>query len=196
MTDGLHHAAHRAPARSRRLKRALLAPLWALAAVVVLFEELFWDQLQVVVARLARWSPVARLEAWAAARDRWTLLALFGVPVVLLFPVKLAALWLMGSGHVAGGLGVLIGAKVAGTAYGARLFVIGREKLLSIGWFAACHRFVVRVHDMVHAGLERTGIPALVRRARQAIRRWRSGAGQGGFTRQVAAMKRRLAGRG
>lgn len=184
------------PTRSRRLRRALLAPLLVLAAIVVLFEELFWHQLQAFVARLARWSPLARLEAWVAARDRWTLVALFAVPAAALVPVKLAAVWLMGSGHVAGGLGVLIGAKLAGTAYGARLFVIGREKLLSIGWFAACYRFAVRVHDGAHAVFERTGVPAMVRRAKLAIRRRRSGAGQRPFARRVAAMKRRIAGRG
>lgn len=184
------------PALRRRLRRALLSPLLVLAAVVVLFEELFWDQLQAVVARLARWAPLARLEAWVAARSRWTLLALFGVPVVALFPVKLAALWLMGSGHVAGGLGVLVGAKVAGTAYAARLFLIGRDKLLSIRWFARGHDFVTWVHRLVHAGFERTGIPALVWRLRGAFRRWRARAGQGGFARRVHLVKRRLAGRG
>ncbi|WP_448191613.1 hypothetical protein [Azospirillum sp. sgz301742] len=182
--------------RHRRLRRALLAPLLALAAVVVLFEELFWDQLQALVARIARWAPIARIEAWVAGRDRWTLLALFTVPVVALFPVKLAALWLMTSGHVAGGLGVLIGAKVTGTAYAARLFVVGREKLLSIRWFARCYAFVTWVHEVIHTGFERTGIPALVRRSRAALQRWRAGAGQGALARRIQAMKRRIAGRG
>ncbi|PWC42830.1 hypothetical protein [Azospirillum sp. TSO22-1] len=180
----------------RRLRRALLSPLLVLAAVVVLFEELFWDQLQTVAARLARWAPLARLEAWVAARDRWTLLALFAVPVAALFPVKLAALWLIGSGHVAGGLGVLVGAKLAGTAYAARLFLIGRDKLLSIRWFARCYDFATWVHRLVHTGFERTGVPALARRVRAAFRRWRATAGQGSFARRVHLVKRRLAGRG
>jgi hypothetical protein len=184
------------PSRHRRLRRALLTPLLVLAAVVVLFEELFWDQLQALVARIARWAPIASIEAWVAGRSRWTLLALFGVPVVMLFPVKLAALWLMGTGHVLGGLGVLAGAKVAGTAYAARLFVIGREKLLSIRWFARGHAFVTWLHGLIHAGFERTGIPALVRRGRAAFKRWRAGAGQGSLTRRVHAIKRRMAGRG
>ena len=192
-----HSAAHPTPMpRHRRLRRALLLPLLVLAAIVVLFEELFWDQLQGLVARIARWSPIARLEGWVAGRDRWTLLLLFAVPVVALFPVKLAALWLMGSGHVLGGLGVLAGAKVAGTAYAARLFVIGREKLLSIRWFARGHAFVTRVHGVIHAGFERTGIPALVRRGRAAFKRWRAGAGQGALARRVHAVKRLIARRG
>ena len=180
----------------RRLRRALLGPPIVLAAVVVLFEELFWDQLQALVARIARWAPFARIEAWLAARSRWTLLALFAVPVVALFPVKLAALWLIGSGHVVPGLGVLAGAKLAGTAYAARLFVIGRDKLLSIGWFARGHRFVLWLHGLVHAAVERTGVPALVRRVRASVRRWRAAAGQGGFARRVHAVKRHIAGRG
>lgn len=184
------------PSRHRRLRRALLMPLLVLAALIVLFEELFWDQLQALVARIARWAPIARIEAWVAGRGRWTLLALFSVPVVVLFPVKLAALWLMGSGHVLGGLGVLAGAKVAGTAYAARLFVIGREKLLSIRWFARGHTFVTWMHERIHAGFERTGIPTLVRRGRAALKRWREGAGQGSLTRRVHAIKRRMAGRG
>lgn len=180
----------------RRLRRALLLPLLVVAALIILFEELFWDQLHAVMARLAAWAPLARVEAWVAARGRWTLLALFGLPVAALFPVKLTALWLIGSGHVAGGLAVLIAAKVAGTAYAARLFVIGRDKLLSIGWFARGYAFVGWLHERVHTLLERTGVPALVRRLRDGVRRWRAAAGQGGLARRLHLVKRRLAGRG
>ncbi len=156
--------------KGSRLRRALLAPFWAVATLVILFEELLWDQLQALVAWITRWSPLARLEAWLAARSRWTLLALFTVPVIALLPVKLTALWLMGSGHVLSGLGVLVTAKMAGTAYAARLFMIGREKLLTIRWFAWAHALVMRLHDQIHAWFERTGIPALVRRCRTALR--------------------------
>ena len=53
------------------------------------------------------------------------------------------------------GVGVLVGAKVVGTALLARIYALTRPQLLSIGWFARLHARVVtfkeRVHEIVRA---------------------------------------------
>jgi hypothetical protein len=52
------------------------------------------------------------------------------VPTLALFPIKLLALYLFSHGQSAWGLGLLIGAKIIGTAFVARLFYIVQPTLM------------------------------------------------------------------
>lgn len=58
---------------------------------------------------------VVRLPPWAA-------LLAFGVPVLALIPIKLLAVYLLGQGHLATGVGLILLAKLGGTALATRLF--------------------------------------------------------------------------
>ena len=98
------------------IKKALTLPLVVLAACLILFEDYIWDKVTALVAWLARWRLVQRLERWVLAQDRYTTLALFAVPIACLVPVKLTALYLIASGHVISGILVIVAAKVTGTA--------------------------------------------------------------------------------
>ena len=89
----------------RWLWRGLRGALLVLAALVLFIEEWGWRPLTAWAARLATWPPLARLEQRILALPpRWAL-ALFIVPAVALFPVKLVALWLIHLGRTT--LGVL-----------------------------------------------------------------------------------------
>jgi hypothetical protein len=167
----------------RLLKRIVTPPLFAVMAVVIVFEELFLDQLRAAVARLARLAPVAMAERWAVGLNRWAFLALFLVPTALLLPVKLAALWFMGRGQPVLGVLVLVAAKIAGTSYAARLFVIGQDKLLSIPAFAWCWARVLVIRHAVHSWID--AVPG-IQMVRGAVR---AGA------KHVRAMLRMLAAR-
>lgn len=113
------------------LRTALLAPL----ALLVLFEEWGWERLAALLGVLARLPLWARLEGWIASRPPWAALVLFGLPVLMLLPLKLLALYLFGKGHVASGLGLIVGAKVLGTALAARLFQLTHPTLMTLPWF-------------------------------------------------------------
>ena len=63
-------------------------------------------------------------------------LLVFGIPVLLLIPVKLLALLLLSKGHLGAGLGLVVSAKIAGTALAARLFQLTEPALMQLGWFA------------------------------------------------------------
>ena len=69
------------------------------AALIVLFEEWGWKPLAAALAWLARFAPVARLEAWIASLRPYPSLFVFAAPTALLLPVKFAALWLLAQGH-------------------------------------------------------------------------------------------------
>jgi hypothetical protein len=103
---------------------------------VVLFEEWGWEPLAALFARLARLPLWAALEAALRRLPPWGAALAFFVPAIALLPVKLAALFLLGGGHALLGAGVLLVAKVAGTALLARLFELTRPTLLRVPWFA------------------------------------------------------------
>lgn len=117
--------------------KTLLRQLLALpVALVLLFEEWGWEPLQRVMARLALWPPVRRLEARVAALPPYAALAMFVLLSVTLVPVKLTALWLISQGHAWLGAGVIVAAKLLGTALMAHLFKLTQPALMSLGWFA------------------------------------------------------------
>jgi hypothetical protein len=106
----------------RWLWRGLRGLLLVLAAIVLFIEEWGWRPLTAWAARLASWPPLARLEAHIVALPpRWAL-ALFIVPAIALFPVKLVALWLIHLGRTTLGVAVIVAAKLIGTALVGRLF--------------------------------------------------------------------------
>lgn len=110
--------------------------LEALLALLILFEEWGWEPLKRAMAWVARLPPLAWLERRIAALPPYAALAVFLVPTLLLLPVKLAALWLIGSGRAGLGLAVIVIAKLAGTALLARLFQLTQPALMQLAWFA------------------------------------------------------------
>ncbi len=119
----------------RFLKNLLSIPL----ALLILFEEWGWEPLQALLARCARWRLWAWMEERISALPPYAALALFALPSLLLLPVKLLALWALSHGHAVLGTGVIIGAKLLGTAVVARLFSLTKPALLQLAWFARAY---------------------------------------------------------
>ena len=113
----------------------------ALLALLILFEEWGWEPLKRAMAWVMRWPPLAWLERHIAALPPYAALAVFALPMLLLLPVKLAALWLIARGQALLGVMVIVVAKVLGTALVARLFHLTQPALMRLGWFA---RFYAR----------------------------------------------------
>lgn len=112
-------------------------------ALVVIFEEWGWQPLQAALARLARFKPWAAVERWIAGLPPYGALAAFALPMTLLFPLKLVAVYLFANGKYILGAGLLTGAKLTSTAFVARIFTLTKPTLMQIGWFARAYaRFV------------------------------------------------------
>lgn len=124
--------------------KSLLSGLWhglravlrALAALLILFEEWGWEPLHRGLARLGRLPVLRHIEAFIGGLGPQASLAVFVLPTVLLLPVKLGALWLLSRGHAWAGVGVIVLAKVVGTAVLARLFTLTQPALMQLEWFA------------------------------------------------------------
>jgi hypothetical protein len=150
--------------------RVLRAVLLVLAALILFIEEFGWDPLTAWLGRLATWPPLARLEAAIRRLPARLALALFAVPAVLLFPIKLAALALIHAGHTASGLAIIVVAKVAGTAIVGRLFLLLEPQLLQFAWFVRALEWWRAIKVRIRTALQAS--PAW-QRVRAAYRDWR-----------------------
>jgi len=157
-----------------RLLRALAA---ALLVPILLFEEWGWEPLAALVRRLARLPLWARTENWLRKLPPWGALLAFLLPVLLLLPVKVLALFLFGRGHAASGVTVLIVAKLIGTAFVARIFQLVEGALMRIPlfarWYPRWKAWKDRVLTLVRESRPWRLVRALNRRIYRAWRRLR-----------------------
>lgn len=109
--------------------------IWLLG-LVLLFEEWGWERLARILAWIGDLPGLRWIEGRIRAMPPYAALGLFTVPMLSLLPLKLLALYWLGQGHTALGISVIIAAKVGGTAITARLFMLTRDTLMQLPWFA------------------------------------------------------------
>ena len=120
-----------------------------LLALIILFEQWGWKPLAAAIASLSQLAPIAALERIIGRLPPYGALVVFGVPVVLLIPLKLFALYLIAQGHPIGAVALFIAAKIIGTAIVARLYHLTSPQLLQIGWVRTAHDVVApRLHTL------------------------------------------------
>jgi hypothetical protein len=157
----------------RRLARGLFAPLVYLAAALLLLEDWLWLLGARLMARLTAWPPLHRLESWICRLGPYAALVLFALPAVLLFPVKLLALWAMANGHPLTGVLVIVLAKLVGAAAVARLYLLTRPVLLTILWFARLLNWFLPLKARWIARLRASAAWQRVQATLAAVRHWR-----------------------
>ncbi|APW38785.1 hypothetical protein RD110_17535 [Rhodoferax koreense] len=119
----------------RFLVQALKGFGTAVFALLLIFEEWGWDPLSRLLYRMARLPVWSQIEKLIVRLPPYAALAVFGVPVLALIPVKLLAWYWVAQGHALLGLSVVVAAKVAGTAIAARLFQLTQPALMQLPWF-------------------------------------------------------------
>ncbi len=166
----------------RRLQplRRLLSPLIVLAALVVELESWLWDHFM-AFARWAERAPPVR-----ATIDGYRRLPPVAMAVVVCLalgigePLKFIGVWLASTGHpVEAGVAIASG-YVLGTALPAWLVAQGRERLMTLPWFAwgytHLHGLVKTAHDYLARQplwiATKVWIARLARRARLWLRRY------------------------
>jgi hypothetical protein len=168
---------------SPRQRSPLLAPLIYLAALLLLIEEWFWDTGMYLGSLVVGWPPLKALETWLRGLPPYPALCVFVLPTLLLFPIKLLALFAIASGHVVSGVCVIVVAKLGGAALLARVYLLTRASLLTLPWFARWHGAFIRLKDRWVGALKATAafehtrlVLARLRRVGQAIKlrlRWK-----------------------
>jgi hypothetical protein len=137
----------------RFCKKLFMPPMVILAAAILFFEEWLWNRLTKFMAWAARARVFRWLEARLAVLPPYGAMAVFLVPGAMLLPVKLAALWLMARGHPAGGLLIIVAAKVVGTAIVARIFAVCRPALLTVRWFRRLYEWLLRLQTRLYGAI-------------------------------------------
>ena len=69
------------------------------------------------------------------------------VPLLLVEPLKIAALFVAGKGHWITGTGILVGAYIVSLFFVERLFKVVKPKLLMLPWFAQLWRWYETARD-------------------------------------------------
>jgi len=178
------------------LRRRLFAPLVYCAALFLIFEEWLWDVGARLMAILARFPPLRALERVICSLGPAAAMAVFLLPALMLFPVKLLALFAMARGHAFMGISVFVLAKVAGAAAVARLYALTRPALLRLRWFAWLHGRFMELKERWIARLKATAAwrecRALVDSVRERLRRWRAGLRRGRFAARPMRVLRRF----
>ncbi len=172
-------------------KRLLTPPLLVAATVFLGIEELQW-RLAAVYALIARLPVLRQGEAWVRTVRPYPALLLLALPALALAPIKLLALYWLAGGHPTLGLATILGAKVAGTAFVARLYQLTRPALTSIGWFAWGEAQVLRLRRAAYDLWRNSAAVRWLRPRWQAWRQRVRAAGRGWFTRRWSAMRARL----
>jgi hypothetical protein len=133
----------------RRARSALLF----VGALLFLFEEWLWIGFTRLFARLGRLGLFRWLDGRLARLSPIAALVILCIPIALLFPFKVAGLWMIASGRFFTGCCVMLAAKIASTAIIARIFLTCRPQLLRMPWFARLYNVVYTLRGRIHLWL-------------------------------------------
>ncbi|MCX7898904.1 MAG: hypothetical protein N2444_02245 [Methylocystis sp.] len=174
-------------------KRHITRAFWFTLALIFLFESWLWDNVKEWLRALGRALGVERFEPWLRQLVAWLsppmTLALFAVPAILIFPLKLIALAILATGHIFLGLVAIFLAKTLALGVTAFLFDICREKLLEMTWFTRVYSTVLDIRawaaDLVHPYIERLRGPIALIKAQVATYM----RGDNGFLRKLSRLR-------
>ncbi|WP_158817262.1 hypothetical protein [Methylocapsa sp. S129] len=158
-------------------KRPPPRPLMLLLAIGFLVEAWVWQGCVALgrqIIALIPWTRLkARIAAFIALMPAPVALIIFLIPLAIVEPFKVVAIWLIAVGHpILGALGWIV-MQFAGVGLVAVAFDLTRDKLLSMPWFVWVYEKFLAFHDYAHALVE--PYKAAVLREMRALRDWARG---------------------
>jgi hypothetical protein len=167
------------------MMRRLLQPIWVLLAIIFLIEAWLWDHLEPVVAWVVAALPLRTFKQWLSDRvdslSPAMTLIVFIVPIIPLFPLKLAGFWLLTHEYWLSAVLTIVFAKFLGVGVTAFIFDVTRPKLLEMAWFEKLYEFIM--------GLRAKAV-ALVDPIKQRIMEILRGNGEGWSSRMLRLIQR------
>jgi hypothetical protein len=171
---------------------------WFALAALFLIEAWLWDTVGGVFHWLYDVIPLAALKA-LLARGIEKLppplaLVLFVIPIILLEPLKVVAIWLLGHHHVIWGVVTFAFAEAFTAGIVAFMFDAMRDKLLSMPWFFKLYEWVLWAnawaHELVRPYKEK--ILGAVAETRLWIKQKIAAHGQSPFIRKLVALREQV----
>lgn len=157
------------------LKRLLELAFVPVAAAIVFVEDVLLHYLGLAMAAVAKWPPIARLEAWLGRLPPWAALLAFVAPSTLVLPVKLAAVWFALNGKFALATASVVAGKVLATALLARLYKVLRPTLVTMPWFLASETWLFAWRDRLYAFVRALPAWQRMKAILARLRNWMSG---------------------
>ena len=119
-----------------RAKQAL-GPIALVAAILYfLIDALFLSIVRPLAKTIGELPIFDSVREWLASLGPYPTLALFLVPIVVLEPAKPIGAYLIATGHVFSGVGVIVVGEVLKITVVERLFHFSKDKLMTIAVFA------------------------------------------------------------
>lgn len=144
------------------MNRFLKPVIFVLATMYFVVDAVFMTVARPVANRIAAHWIWGRLRVRIVSLDPYPTLALFIVPLIVLEPVKPVSAYLIGTGHIAMGVIVLVVGEILKLVVVERLFSVSRDKLISIPAFAWTYGRYLQAKDWLESF-----------EAWQTARRWR-----------------------
>jgi hypothetical protein len=121
--------------------------LLSLLAILLIIEEWLWDLLSACGHYLIRWLRLENFERWLIQTSPPIALLAFMIPILIVTPINLAALWLLLQGMLIQGILLELFAKLLGTLLIARVFSLTKSQLLTYPIFARIYHTII---DWLH----------------------------------------------
>jgi hypothetical protein len=128
------------------LKKLLLTIL----AVVVIFEEWLWDILTITGHWLSRALHLERFDEQLSKASPPLALLAFLIPLIVVTPLNILALFQFMHGRVFQGILLEIAAKLLATLLVARVFRLVKPALLTFNWFAKLYTTIISLLRWAH----------------------------------------------
>jgi len=129
------------------------------------------------------------LERWVAETGPGGMLLALLAPTAVIVPAKLLGFWVMAHGHFVLGLTIILVAKMVGMSVLVRLYAVGRDKLLAIGWYRRLHDGVLHVKAWAYDHVRATAVWAASQRLFARVRALVSGGRRWAAARRLVGWK-------
>jgi hypothetical protein len=137
-----------------------------------LLDELLFPLFRPAIRWLGGLRLFQRLGAWIKGLPPYIVLALLAAPFIILEPAKLFAIYWGAVGHPVQGVLLLLAAQVASILTCDRLYHVGYEPLMRIGWFNRLMTWVIGLRDLALGWAKSTGIWKAAATFARGVRDW------------------------
>ena len=131
--------------------RILNTPVFVIAMVYFVVDGVFSHVTHPITVWISKKKLFERVRLWITSLRPYPSLALFAVPVIVLEPAKPLSGYLIATGHFFAGAVIFIAAEVLKLTVVERLFLLNKEKLLSIPAFGWAYQYWRRMMDLVES---------------------------------------------
>ncbi|MDQ5939563.1 MAG: hypothetical protein RLZZ384_1262 [Pseudomonadota bacterium] len=148
------------------LKKLLLSIL----AVILIFEEWLWDTLTVAGQFFSRILHLERFDAWLIESSPKRALFAFFIPLVIVTPFNILAVFLLARGAILEAILLEIVLKLSATLLIARIFRLVKPALLTFNWFSTSYTYISDLLHWAHESVRHTAIYQLSLTLKAAVK--------------------------